>query len=142
MKKYIERELALSFPLANGKHDEENANIDFICGCETYKEYLESLPCFDVREWILVSERLPETSDDVIISDNFGHVEFAYYDNGTWYGWDDEPYASQNENFVIKILAWQPLPKPYYSLGENYGFVSKEEADLWMNASPVGKEEI
>lgn len=26
--------------------------------------------------------------------------------------------------------------------GVNYGFPSKEEADLWMNAKPVGKEEI
>lgn len=26
--------------------------------------------------------------------------------------------------------------------GINYGFPSKEEADLWMNAKPVGKEEI
>lgn len=26
--------------------------------------------------------------------------------------------------------------------GINYGFPSKEEADLWMNTKPVGKEEI
>lgn len=26
--------------------------------------------------------------------------------------------------------------------GVNYGFLSKEEADLWMNSKPVGKEEI
>ena len=26
--------------------------------------------------------------------------------------------------------------------GINYGFPSKEEADLWMNSKPVGKEEI
>lgn len=26
--------------------------------------------------------------------------------------------------------------------GVNYGFPSKEEADLWMDSKPVGKEEI
>ena len=26
--------------------------------------------------------------------------------------------------------------------GINYGFPSKEEADLWMDSKPVGKEEI
>ena len=26
--------------------------------------------------------------------------------------------------------------------GFNYGFATKEEADLWMNSKPVGKEEI
>ena len=26
--------------------------------------------------------------------------------------------------------------------GFNYGFPSKEEADLWMNSKPIGKEEI
>lgn len=26
--------------------------------------------------------------------------------------------------------------------GVNYGFETKEEADLWMNSKPVGKEEI
>lgn len=26
--------------------------------------------------------------------------------------------------------------------GVNYGFPSKEEADLWMNAKPIGEEKI
>lgn len=55
----ISRELAMSFPFANGKYDHENANEHFIFGCETYKEWLEQLPseepeiihCQDCKYW-------------------------------------------------------------------------------------------
>lgn len=50
---YIEREIALSFPFANGKYDHENANEHFINGCETYKEWLETIPASDVRPVVL-----------------------------------------------------------------------------------------
>ena len=49
MAEYIDRDLALSFPLANGKYDKTNADEHFIGGCETYREWLESLPAEDVR---------------------------------------------------------------------------------------------
>ena len=39
----ISRKTALSFPFANGKYDHEHANLDYILGCETYKEWLETL---------------------------------------------------------------------------------------------------
>ena len=39
----ISRKAALSFPFANGKYDHEHANLDYILGCETYKEWLETL---------------------------------------------------------------------------------------------------
>ena len=44
MSDCINRNLALSFPWANGKYDHENANEHFIYGIETYKEWLEQLP--------------------------------------------------------------------------------------------------
>lgn len=44
----IDREKALSFPLANGEYDHEHANEYFIIGCETYKEWLENLPVIEV----------------------------------------------------------------------------------------------
>ena len=50
MSKYIDRELALSLPFANGHYDHENANEHFIFGCETYKEWLETLPVVDAVE--------------------------------------------------------------------------------------------
>ena len=50
MSRYIDLNTALSFPYANGKYDKKNANTDFIKGCESYKEWLESLPAADVQE--------------------------------------------------------------------------------------------
>lgn len=50
MARYIDRELALSHPFANGKYDHKNANEDYILGFESYKEWLEQLPTADVRE--------------------------------------------------------------------------------------------
>lgn len=50
MAEYIDRDLALSFPFANGEYDHEHANQHFIYGCETYKEWLEGLPIADVAD--------------------------------------------------------------------------------------------
>ncbi len=48
MAKYIDKELALSHPFANGHYDHKNANEEFILGHESYKEWLEDLPTADV----------------------------------------------------------------------------------------------
>ena len=48
MSRYIDLNTALSFPYANGEYDKKNANPDFIKGCESYKEWLESLPAVDI----------------------------------------------------------------------------------------------
>lgn len=50
MSGYIDRDLALSMPWANGEYDHEHANENFIFGLETYKEWLENLPTADVAE--------------------------------------------------------------------------------------------
>ena len=54
MSGYIDRDLALSLPWANGEYDhehvKENSVEHFIFGLETYKEWLESLPTADVAE--------------------------------------------------------------------------------------------
>lgn len=48
MAEYIDREEALAFPFANGHYDSKNAISIFILGCESYREYLESIPAADV----------------------------------------------------------------------------------------------
>lgn len=50
LEEYIGKEQALSYPFANGKYDKENANPDFIKGCESYKEWLESQPAHEVKD--------------------------------------------------------------------------------------------
>ena len=74
-----------------------------------------------VNEWIPVEERLPGTTDDVLItcqevdlelddgtifySEPF--IDMARYINGKWFVVNDDRL------FDEKILAWQPLPNPY-----------------------------
>ncbi len=50
MAKYILKEDALSHPFANGKYDHKNADINFILGHESYKEWLETLPAFTEQD--------------------------------------------------------------------------------------------
>lgn len=54
MTEYIDRELALSFPFANGKYDHEHANSHYIFGCETYKEWLETLPYVSIDRGLAI----------------------------------------------------------------------------------------
>lgn len=49
-RELISREEALSYPFANGKYDHKNANINFILGHESYKEWLETLPVFTEQD--------------------------------------------------------------------------------------------
>ncbi len=72
---------------------------------------LSNIPA--ANEWIPVSERLPENALDVLISDNIGHVEIGCCINGEWYDYNVDEYGAQDENFNLKVVAWQPLPKHY-----------------------------
>lgn len=49
-RELISREEALSHPFANGKYDHKNADINFILGHESYKEWLETLPVFTEQD--------------------------------------------------------------------------------------------
>ncbi len=53
---YIDRDIALSHPFANGQYDKENANEHFIFGYEGYKEWLEQLPTVDAVEVVRCKE--------------------------------------------------------------------------------------
>lgn len=50
LEEYIGKEQALSYPFANGKYDKKSASTDFIRGCESYKEWLESQPAQEVKD--------------------------------------------------------------------------------------------
>ena len=66
-------------------------------------DYVNSMP--KSREWIPVSERLPEESlNSVLAWDEYrNRCVFAQYYGGHWYLKDE----------IIKITAWQPVPEPY-----------------------------
>ena len=70
-------------------------------------------------DWIPVEERLPEDSEDVMVTFQFpngikGITQACYLDTfGIWHG------PGEGRNILgCKILAWKPFPKPY-QLKEN-----------------------
>lgn len=59
-------------------------------------------------KWISVSERLPETDTDVLVTNGIG----------TYIGWIDPTdkcwrVDSESEYFMNDIVAWMHLPEPY-----------------------------
>lgn len=86
-----------------------------ICG-ETQKrevaEWLkEYFPSIDV-DWIPVSEQLPNTTEQVLISVCDDHGDKPYY--YTCVGWKCEKYWISDNDYVFgAVTAWEPLPEPY-----------------------------
>ena len=63
--------------------------------------------------WIPVSERLPETNDDVLVYDDTYMFIAWYQRKGMWQGWN-----SLDDNSFGNIIAWMPLPEPYRAESE------------------------
>ena len=53
--------------------------------------------------WIQVEERLPDNSEDVLVTTDVGLITFGYVSHGKW-------ITDQEPDYPI---AWRPLPEPY-----------------------------
>lgn len=60
-----------------------------------------------VTQWHKVEDELPFTDVDVLADDGMD-MFVAWYDGDDWYSFDE------NYKRDCPILAWQPLPEPYY----------------------------
>lgn len=55
--------------------------------------------------WILCSERLPETYDNLLICQSDGYVNVGYCSLNE--------FRDMNSYLYKDVIAWQPLPAPY-----------------------------
>ena len=129
----ISRQAALAYPLSWEHYDKEHGDRKFICGVESYREYIEHLPSVD--NWIPCSERLPEDIRPVLVTwknnDPASYYQYivgkhfigtAHYHRGKWYWYSSvtedllaEYGKCDSEEFdeAIEAVAWMPLPEPY-----------------------------
>lgn len=97
----ISRQAALAYPLSWEHYDKEHGDWKFICGVESYREYIEHLPSVD--EWIPCSERLPDKDGEYIVTQKNGSIgRYVFSCEG-----------NSEEYFKRCAIAWMPLPEPY-----------------------------
>ena len=110
----ISRAEAMAYPLSWEHYDKENGSREFICGVESYRDYIEALPSADA-DWIPCSERLPKENEldekkrfykSYLVCDVFGHLYTARWTGKWWVLWG-------HGKVIDDVIAWQPLPKPY-----------------------------
>ena len=108
--------------------------ISFSIQQEVARE-IDALPSADA-EWIPCSERLPKmrevthygetyrVSECVLVTGTLEYQEFDTYNTSIFVGncFDDmngtDIYWYQNEDRIINVTAWMPLPMPYREDGE------------------------
>ena len=85
--------------------------------CEELKEIVHEVAEEYHGGWIPCSERLPEIGQEVIVATKNGsvysNIYYDYIDNNAkepcFHRWDDEMWNC----FMLDVIAWQPLPKPF-----------------------------
>lgn len=90
---------------------------------EDIREYISKQPTIDPEslqlQWIPVTERLPESSQDVLITRRTKtgtvRVTKAFYissdDEGIW--------VSERGTDTTGVIAWMPMPEPYTPEGKD-----------------------
>jgi hypothetical protein len=70
-------------------------------------EYIEKYPTIEGREWIPVSERMPEVEGRYIVTLDNDEVGYLLCKNCLWMVNNVVPLAE------CRVKAWMPLPEPY-----------------------------
>ena len=75
-------------------------------------EALSDVPDTNVGKWILVSERLPEDKQVVLITNDKHNVRYGKF-RGTGFSNSDCNKWIWKNNTIETVIAWMPLPSPY-----------------------------
>ena len=71
--------------------------------------WIDNAPTIEPEpHWIPCSERLPKSSETVLITHR-GGTSFGWYNGMYW-----ERGAGQSHRAIKTVTAWMPLPKPYW----------------------------
>lgn len=113
MKDQIERQAALDALLQCRKHcidPFDSYHIDI----EDAEARIRRVPAAQPERWIPVSEKLPEVREWVLCQCRAGIMDvLRLTEDGNWN--KNYPHAEYMSGFVI---AWMPLPEPYYGDAE------------------------
>jgi hypothetical protein len=75
---------------------------------------VETMPPVNPQKWIPVSERLPETNVEVLVTTEWGSITIAErYSANDYFINEGATNAEEDE-----IVAWMPLPEPYKAESE------------------------
>ena len=90
---------------------------EYLKAAEIESQEIAFRACLNVVEqiepktvWIPVTEKIPETNDDVLVYDGVDIFVAYYQTKDMWQGWKSTDNAFDR---VTPIIAWMPLPKPY-----------------------------
>lgn len=82
----------------------EHATLEYVDVCAGLRETEGIIRKYMENDgWIPVDERLPDNSEDVLVTTDVGLITFGYLLNGKW-------ITDQEPDYPI---AWRPLPEPY-----------------------------
>lgn len=79
----------------------------------TDEDAVEIIKALEQTRWIPISERLPKTDEDVLVTN--GRGMYIGWIDATDKGWRVD---SESEYFMDDIVAWMPLPQPYKAESE------------------------
>ena len=84
------------------------------CCAEDAEALDMAIKALEQTRWISVSEKLPASDEDVLITNGIG-IYVGWID-ATDKGWRVD---SEMDYFMNDIVAWQPLPEPYKAESED-----------------------